>query len=142
VPQAQGQTREHALLAYYFGVRSLVVAVNKMDVVDWSQQRFMEVKDRLTKVLKGVGYDVEKVGHAMGCICYGLRAAACLLACTTCLSRLPASPCSYACHGIGVCWVLEVQCDVQLQHGLAQGVASSLQDACSCMLCAAPWLQH
>jgi translation elongation factor EF-1alpha len=62
----QGQTREHALLAYYFGVRSLVVAVNKMDLVDWSQQRFAEVQERLSKVLKGVGYDVDKVG-VCGC---------------------------------------------------------------------------
>jgi bifunctional enzyme CysN/CysC len=34
------QTRRHALIAIKLGIRKLVLAVNKMDMVDWSQQRF------------------------------------------------------------------------------------------------------
>lgn len=34
------QTRRHALIAATLGVRHLVVAVNKMDLVDWSQAAF------------------------------------------------------------------------------------------------------
>jgi sulfate adenylyltransferase large subunit len=34
------QTRRHALIAATLGVRHLVVAVNKMDLVDWSQSAF------------------------------------------------------------------------------------------------------
>jgi len=58
-----GQTREHAFLAYTLGVRQVVVAVNKMDdpTVNYSEQRFQEVKDGVTTLLKLVGYDTSKV---------------------------------------------------------------------------------
>ena len=39
--------REHALLVRSLGVSQLVVAVNKLDTVSWSQQRFTEVRDKL-----------------------------------------------------------------------------------------------
>jgi elongation factor 1-alpha len=57
-----GQTREHAFLAYTLGVRQVVVAVNKMDdpTVAWSEQRFQEVRDGVTTLLKLVGYDTSK----------------------------------------------------------------------------------
>ncbi len=58
-----GQTREHAFLAKTLGVNQLVVAVNKMDdpSVDWSEQRYEEVKDGITRLLKMVGYDPSKI---------------------------------------------------------------------------------
>ena len=58
-----GQTREHAFLAKTLGVNQLVVAVNKMDdpSVDWSEQRFEEVKDGISELLKKVGYDPSKI---------------------------------------------------------------------------------
>ncbi|MBJ32243.1 MAG: bifunctional sulfate adenylyltransferase subunit 1/adenylylsulfate kinase [Acidimicrobiaceae bacterium] len=37
------QTRRHTLLAHLLGIRHIVVAVNKMDLVDWSRDRFHEV---------------------------------------------------------------------------------------------------
>jgi len=37
------QTRRHTLIAHLLGIRHLVVAVNKMDLVDWSAERFDEV---------------------------------------------------------------------------------------------------
>lgn len=58
-----GQTREHAFLAKTLGVDQTVVAINKMDdaTVDWSEQRYEEVKDGASRLLKMVGYDVSKI---------------------------------------------------------------------------------
>jgi elongation factor 1-alpha len=58
-----GQTREHAFLAFTLGVRQLVVAVNKMDdaTVNWSEERYNEVKNEVSRMLKMVGYKVEKI---------------------------------------------------------------------------------
>ena len=51
-----GQTREHALLVRNLGVEQLVVAVNKMDAAQWSEQRFAEIKGTLLPFLtKQVG---------------------------------------------------------------------------------------
>ncbi len=38
-----GQTREHSLLVKSLGVSQLVVAVNKMDMCEWSRHRFFEI---------------------------------------------------------------------------------------------------
>ncbi|MFW5946402.1 MAG: translation elongation factor EF-1 subunit alpha [Candidatus Natronoplasma sp.] len=52
------QTREHTFLAKTLGVDQLVVAVNKMDATqpEFSEDRFNEVKDEVSKLLKSVGY--------------------------------------------------------------------------------------
>lgn len=39
------QSRRHAFLASLLGIRHIVLAVNKMDLVDWDQQRFEEIRD-------------------------------------------------------------------------------------------------
>ncbi|KAF9970706.1 hypothetical protein BGZ73_006548 [Actinomortierella ambigua] len=49
--EANGQTKEHALLARSLGVQQLVVAINKLDVVQWSEARFLEIKDKLETFL-------------------------------------------------------------------------------------------
>jgi elongation factor 1-alpha len=58
-----GQTREHAFLAFTLGVRQLVVAVNKMDDVSvgWSQERYNEIKNEVGRMLKMVGFKLEKI---------------------------------------------------------------------------------
>ncbi len=58
-----GQTREHAFLAFTLGVRQVVVAVNKMDdmTVNWSKERYEEIKNEVTRMLKMVGFKVDKV---------------------------------------------------------------------------------
>jgi elongation factor 1-alpha len=52
-----GLTREHALLAYSLGVRRMIVAVNKMDVVDYSEQPFNETKEEISFFLKKTGFN-------------------------------------------------------------------------------------
>lgn len=56
-----GQTREHAFLAKTMGVDQIMVAINKMDTVNYSQQRYDEVKGGITKLLRMVGYNLNKV---------------------------------------------------------------------------------
>ncbi|MBI2040661.1 MAG: elongation factor 1-alpha, partial [DPANN group archaeon] len=55
------QTKEHAWLAKTLGVAQFIVAVNKMDMVNYDEKRFNEVKGEIEKLLKGAGYDVAKV---------------------------------------------------------------------------------
>jgi elongation factor 1-alpha len=57
----EGQTREHALLAYTLGVRQLIVAVNKMDTTKWSESRFDEIVKETSKFIKKVGYNPKTV---------------------------------------------------------------------------------
>jgi len=58
-----GQTREHAFLAFTLGVRQLVVAINKMDdpSVNWSQERYEEIKKEISRMLRLVGYNPDKI---------------------------------------------------------------------------------
>ncbi|MEM4762587.1 MAG: elongation factor 1-alpha, partial [Desulfurococcaceae archaeon] len=60
---AEGQTREHALLARTMGIGQLLVAVNKMDATEppYSEKRYKEVVEVLSKFLKSIGYDVSKI---------------------------------------------------------------------------------
>lgn len=53
-----GQTREHAMLVKTAGVSKLVVVVNKMDdpTVEWDENRFKEIQDKLTPYLKKCGF--------------------------------------------------------------------------------------
>ncbi|KIO18434.1 hypothetical protein M407DRAFT_16247 [Tulasnella calospora MUT 4182] len=56
-----GQTREHALLAFTLGVRQLIVAVNKMDTTKWSEARFNEIIKETSGFIKKVGYNPKSV---------------------------------------------------------------------------------
>jgi elongation factor 1-alpha len=59
----EGQTREHALLAFTLGVKQMIVCVNKMDekTVAWSQSRFEEIQKEVSEYLKKVGYNPAKI---------------------------------------------------------------------------------
>jgi len=54
-----GQTREHALLAYTLGVKQLIVGVNKMDSTEppYSGARFEEITKEVSSFIKKVGYN-------------------------------------------------------------------------------------
>jgi len=58
-----GQTREHALLAYTLGVKQMIVCINKMDdkTVDYSFERYDEIKKEFSKHLAKVGYKPSKI---------------------------------------------------------------------------------
>uniref|UniRef100_A0A4W6DS29 Elongation factor 1-alpha n=1 Tax=Lates calcarifer TaxID=8187 RepID=A0A4W6DS29_LATCA len=54
-----GQTREHALLAFTLGVKQLIVGVNKMDSTEppYSQSRFEEITKEVSTYIKKIGYN-------------------------------------------------------------------------------------
>jgi len=58
-----GQTREHALLAYTLGVKQLIVGVNKMDSTEppYSGARFEEIQKEVSGFIKKVGYNPASV---------------------------------------------------------------------------------
>jgi len=59
-----GQTREHAMLAKTLGIKYVIVAVNKMDEVKWSQERYDEIVNKLgTFLRKEVGYTNQAVTY-------------------------------------------------------------------------------
>lgn len=48
---AGGQTREHSLLVKSLGISQIIVAVNKMDMCDWSKDRFLDICKKLGNFL-------------------------------------------------------------------------------------------
>ncbi|XP_013783732.1 elongation factor 1-alpha [Limulus polyphemus] len=54
-----GQTREHALLAYTLGVKQMIVGVNKMDTTEppYSEKRFEEIQKEVSAYIKKIGYN-------------------------------------------------------------------------------------
>ncbi|MEM1897191.1 MAG: translation elongation factor EF-1 subunit alpha [Ignisphaera sp.] len=59
----EGQTREHILLAKTMGIDNLIIAITKMDTTEppYSEKRFIEIIEILTKFLKVVGYKLESI---------------------------------------------------------------------------------
>ena len=57
----EGQTREHALLAFTMGVKQMIVCCNKMDSASYSEERYKEIKAEVSTYLKQVGYKIETV---------------------------------------------------------------------------------
>jgi len=56
-----GQTREHALLAFTLGVKQLIIAINKMDTCKWSEDRYLEIVKEASGFIKKVGYNPKTV---------------------------------------------------------------------------------
>lgn len=56
-----GQAREHAFLLRTLGVGQIIVAINKMDDSNYSEQAFKVAKEKAEKLIKSVGYKLENV---------------------------------------------------------------------------------
>ncbi|KAF5210722.1 Hsp70 suppressor, GTPase facilitates ribosomal subunit dissociation [Clavispora lusitaniae] len=58
-----GQTKEHTLIVKNLGIEKLCVAVNKMDKENWSEERYLEIKEQLMQFLTGeeVGFAAENI---------------------------------------------------------------------------------
>ncbi|KAL8666818.1 MAG: hypothetical protein Q9202_001058 [Teloschistes flavicans] len=57
----KGQTKEHALLVRSMGVQRMVIAINKLDTVDWSQDRFDETQQQLSAFLTSAGFQTKNI---------------------------------------------------------------------------------
>lgn len=51
------QTRQHAFLAKTLGLDQMIVAINKMDEVNYDEKKFKEISKELEKVLNILGYE-------------------------------------------------------------------------------------
>jgi len=58
-----GQTREHALLAFTLGVKQLIIGINKMDNTEppYSEARFKEISKEVEAYIKKIGYNPKAV---------------------------------------------------------------------------------
>ena len=55
------QTKEHAYLAKTLGVGQIIIAINKMDMVNYDEAKYNAVKDDVSKLLSQIGYKVDEV---------------------------------------------------------------------------------
>ena len=53
----QVQTRRHAFIASLLGIRHVAVAVNKMDLADYSQRTFNEIEEEFREFAKVLGFE-------------------------------------------------------------------------------------
>ncbi|KAL1306147.1 hypothetical protein AAFC00_004258 [Neodothiora populina] len=57
----KGQTREHAQLVRSMGCQRVIVAVNKMDSVQWSRDRFEEIQQQIAAFLEKTGFQAKNI---------------------------------------------------------------------------------
>ncbi|KAL4788319.1 P-loop containing nucleoside triphosphate hydrolase protein [Aspergillus varians] len=57
----KGQTKEHALLVRSMGVQRIIVAVNKMDTVQWDKDRFEEIEQQVSAFLTTAGFQAKNI---------------------------------------------------------------------------------
>jgi len=50
------QTRRHTFLINMLGIKKVIVAVNKMDEVEYKKERFQEIQEKVEKLLVSFGY--------------------------------------------------------------------------------------
>jgi elongation factor 1-alpha len=55
------QTKEHLFLSMTLGIKQLIIAVNKMDIVDYSEDKYNEVKEEVGTVLKSIGRNPDEI---------------------------------------------------------------------------------
>ncbi|KAI4110934.1 MAG: hypothetical protein LQ339_000936 [Xanthoria mediterranea] len=63
----KGQTKEHALLVRSMGVQRIVIAVNKLDTVQWSKDRFDAIQQQVGAFLTAAGFQSRNVAFVPCC---------------------------------------------------------------------------
>ncbi|MDO8727350.1 MAG: translation elongation factor EF-1 subunit alpha [Candidatus Methanoperedens sp.] len=57
----QSQTKEHVFLSRTLGINQLIIAINKMDEVNYDKAKFESVKAELSTLLKMVGFKPDEI---------------------------------------------------------------------------------
>ena len=55
------QTKEHVFLSKTLGINQLIVAINKIDLVDYSEDKYNELKEEVSNLIKTVGFNPAEV---------------------------------------------------------------------------------
>jgi len=55
------QTRRHAFLISFLGIRSLVIVVNKMDLLGYEESKFNEIKDQISSFMAQACIPIDKI---------------------------------------------------------------------------------
>ncbi|MGZ7047062.1 MAG: translation elongation factor EF-1 subunit alpha [Methanobacterium sp.] len=55
------QTKEHAFLARTLGINQLIIAINKMDLVNYSEEKYNALKEDVSNLIKTVAYKPEDI---------------------------------------------------------------------------------
>ena len=56
-----GTYKEHVSLAKGLGVNQLIVALNKLEKVNWEQERYEDITDKIWMLCKKLGYSKDNV---------------------------------------------------------------------------------
>jgi elongation factor 1-alpha len=57
----QDQTKEHMYLSKVLGIDQIVVAVNKMDAVNYDESKYKDVKEQVSKLFQTLGYKTDEI---------------------------------------------------------------------------------
>jgi elongation factor 1-alpha len=55
------QTKEHIFLSRTLGINQLIVAINKMDAIDYNEARYKEVIEQVSGILKMIGFKPSEI---------------------------------------------------------------------------------
>ncbi|KAG0671878.1 Hsp70 suppressor, GTPase facilitates ribosomal subunit dissociation [Maudiozyma exigua] len=62
-----GQIIEHCILASSLKVKKLIIAMNKLDTIDWNEERFEDIKRELLPFLNTIGFENDQVNFVPCC---------------------------------------------------------------------------
>ena len=57
----KGQTKEHILIARSMGMQYIIVAINKMDTIQWSKTRFDDISKQMTTLLTETSFQEKRI---------------------------------------------------------------------------------
>ena len=64
---SNGQILEHCILARTLGISHLIIAMSKLDTIDWYKERYMDIKRELQLFLTAIGFKEEQIDWVPCC---------------------------------------------------------------------------